>query len=797
MSFLHPALLAMAALAALPVILHLIMRPKPKRFLFPALRLIESRRKSNVRRLRLRHIWLLLLRILIIVLIVLAVARPVVPAAHYGLTTVEMLLLGGIAIVCLAAYFAALRFWTRPAGRSDFLYRRALLRGGSGSLAALLVLLLVAWPYARRISAEVTNPGETGPSEDRPVAAVFMFDTSRSMEYQRTGQTRLERAKQIALAHLATLPSGSRVAVGTSSEDQPIVFQADLAGARERIEDLETRAVSHALEQRVRGAFDAQAGDRKRGLADQLVLPEDQRRDHFARAVYLFTDLAESAWTGTRVKTLRERLEMDEWLQMFVVDVGVEEPINVGLVGANPSVEVATTDAPLSVRSEISVVGDPSDVTVELYVDGAGGPVKRGQSTIRAEPGQPSRIPFPIAAPSGGVIQGELRILRGDPYSPDNVRYFTITVDPPPRVLVVSDESLDGRLWAEALRARGYDVADARSVQLGTERLESYAAVYLINVTRPSAETWERLGDYVRAGGGLGVILGTRVDPLAYDLEQAQAVLPAKILAQIAFPTPEFFRPIDDGHPVFAKFADFGGYGWLTNRDVRRHYVVEPDDEAAVIAKYTYSREDRPALVLRTIDSGRVALLTTGVDSTEGWSDLPKADWQFLALADQLTRFISGRSGGKRNFIVGEPATIRFSNAELPEQVLLRTPKLEQRPIPVKESGRVVIDRLDEVGSYTLSSPPDGPELHGGLSANLPPGESDFTKLDEAELDGLFGEDRYQIAEDAQSLEIVVRDATLGAEFMPYVVMLLVLVFCGEQFVSNRFYDQEQSPERD
>src|SRR5688572_14914313 len=68
MSFLHPVLLGLLALAAIPVILHFLMRPKPKRFIFPALRLIEMRRKTNVRRLRLRHVWLLLLRIAVVAL---------------------------------------------------------------------------------------------------------------------------------------------------------------------------------------------------------------------------------------------------------------------------------------------------------------------------------------------------------------------------------------------------------------------------------------------------------------------------------------------------------------------------------------------------------------------------------------------------------------------------------------------------------------------------------------------------------------------------------------------------------
>lgn len=793
MSFLHPALLAMAALAAVPVILHLIMRPKPKRLMFPALRLIESRRKSNVRRLRLRHIWLLLLRVAIILLLVLALARPLVPAANYGLTGGEMFIFAGIALVCLVGYFAALRFWARPAPRGDFLYRRSLLRGGSGLLAALLVLLLVAWPYARRITAEVTNPDPAQPSEDRPVAAVFLFDTSASMAYQFKGQSRLEQARTIALAQLSKLPAGSRVAVATSAGTEPVVFQADLAGAQARIEALDTQALSQPLEQRVRSAFTVQENDRQRGIGAQVALPEAQRRDHFARAVYLFTDLAASAWNGAKTTTLQQKLESNPWLQMFVVDVGVKEPVNVGIVGAEPSVDVATAEQAISLQVRLTASGsDSSDATVQLYVQQSGEAIKQGQTTVRVTPGQANPIKFPLVPLAEHIIQGELRLLQGDPFTPDAVRHFTVTIEPRPQILVVADEPLDAMLWSEALRARGYDVTDVKTEQLGTQRLETFAAIYLINVKAPKTRTWERLAEHVRRGNGLGIILGTRVDPLAYNAEAAKALLPANVLAQVSFEPPEFFRPLDDNHPVFAPFAELGGYGWLTRRDVRRHYVVEPDEGAAVIAAYTYDEEQRPALVLDAVGAGRVALLTTGVDSTNSWSDLPKAVWPFLALADHLTQYIAGRSGGKRNFVIGETATIRLPGVKLPKKVLLRTPTLDQRPISVQQNGLIVLDELHQIGSYTLTSPPDTPKIHGGLSVNLPPSESDFTRLGKSDLDSLFGADRYQIATDADSLEVVVRDATLGAEFMPYLAIALILIFCGEQWVSNRFYDEEQ-----
>jgi len=76
MTFLTPWLLGGAALAAVPVILHLVMRQQPQHVTFPALRFLRLDRVSNRQRLKLRHLLLLALRVAAIVLLALALARP-------------------------------------------------------------------------------------------------------------------------------------------------------------------------------------------------------------------------------------------------------------------------------------------------------------------------------------------------------------------------------------------------------------------------------------------------------------------------------------------------------------------------------------------------------------------------------------------------------------------------------------------------------------------------------------------------------------------------------------------------
>jgi len=83
-TFLHPLALVGLAAAAIPALLHLLERRVPPEALFPPLRYLSEAERQNARRLKLRHLLLLLLRTALIVLIVLAAARPLFPTQTSG-----------------------------------------------------------------------------------------------------------------------------------------------------------------------------------------------------------------------------------------------------------------------------------------------------------------------------------------------------------------------------------------------------------------------------------------------------------------------------------------------------------------------------------------------------------------------------------------------------------------------------------------------------------------------------------------------------------------------------------------
>jgi hypothetical protein len=78
-SFLHPLALLGLAAAAIPTLLHLLQRRTPPELEFPPLRYLSEAERQSARRVKLRHLLLLLLRTGLIVAVVLAAARPLVP----------------------------------------------------------------------------------------------------------------------------------------------------------------------------------------------------------------------------------------------------------------------------------------------------------------------------------------------------------------------------------------------------------------------------------------------------------------------------------------------------------------------------------------------------------------------------------------------------------------------------------------------------------------------------------------------------------------------------------------------
>jgi hypothetical protein len=331
--------------------------------------------------------------------------------------------------------------------------------------------------------------------------------------------------------------------------------------------------------------------------------------------------------------------------------------------------------------------------------------------------------------------------------------------------------------------------------------LDEYDAICLVNVINPTDEQWRQLGRYVDGGGGLAVFLGVTNDDgkLAdsYKRAQAQVFLPGK---------PDIYTRKGNSrlrldaldHPVFRKireYADRGAKAVLENElEIYRFWKVEPTEDAAVLA--TYTDDDRSAAILsRNHGQGRTVMFTTAVDAKNfrhEWNTLTKLEnsWVWLALAQPLVEHLARLSDVAYTVDAGEAVTIPLPSSD---PVLLRRPNLTQTSrTPKPGFTQLIVEDTDVVGHYELARVgAGGGTTLAGFSVNPPARESDFTRLDATELDELFGVGQYQVARDIGELQSDVNLANLGKEVVSVLMVLVIVAFCGEHLVANRFYEAE------
>ena len=711
MTFANPLLLAGTALVALPIVLHLIMRRKPRLLEFPALRFVQQRHESNRRRLRLRHLLLLALRIAVIGLLAMALARPSVKL--------------------------------------------------SGVLG----------------------------SQEAPVAAALVFDTSPRMEYRQGNRTRVEAARELGLWLLGQLPEESQIAV-LDSRPGPAAFQVDRGTAEQRINRLGTVAGWQAM-------TDA--------LEEALRLLGDSELIH--KEVYVFTDLARAAWPGSWAARLASRAAEVPGVGIYVIDVGTPEPKNFALGDVGLSADVLARRSPLKIRSQLSVTGPGGERTVELYMlDAQRKEQKRSQETCTLKPDESQQVEFSIGGLDLGTHQGVLRIVGEDNLGCDDARFFTVEVQRPWRILVAAPKPARryGLFLTEALapanfRRTGQARFDCDVItldELPKRGLEPYSAVCLLDPTPLKPDVWGKLADFASEGHGVAVFLGhnARLEP--FNQPDAQELLPGKLLRQARRPDGDLYlAPRDFQHPILKPLASLAGAIPWNGLPVYRYWQLdEPAGGVHVVLPFTAGR---PALLERPLGKGRVLTMTTPVSDRPGqkaWNLLLPAgeeSWPFVILANTMMSYLVGSSDQRLNYFAGQTVVLQLDSNEQRRNYLLSAPGDLEFPLSADLKQHVlVVTSAETAGNYRVRAGGTVSGVDRGFSVNLPEEQTRLDRLTDEELAEVFGPLQYRVARDRNELEMDFTEGRVGRDLFPLLIVLIALLLGLEHLVANRFYRQ-------
>ncbi len=335
MLFLHLSLAAFgSSLVVIPVVLHLLMRQRPRHYVFPALRFVQARKLANQRSLKLRHVILLLLRCLAIAALALSLSRPFIPSTQMA----NAALLGLLGVSALASFALALVTYTND--------RQRALASGLGLLGLLLAFLTGALAWKTRVGNAERLFGDA----ELPVAAAVIFDVSPRMDYRHHNQTRLDAAKEFGDWLLRQFPADSQVAIMRTS-DPRAVFSVDNSAAAAALESLEVACDVVPLPQLIAPA---------RELLDTSPLTRKE--------IYVLTDLTERAWNSSEPQ-LQELLSRDPPVMVQLLDVGLEHTSNMMLGDLRLSSNYLALGESLSLDVSVDATDDSGAQQIELYVE--------------------------------------------------------------------------------------------------------------------------------------------------------------------------------------------------------------------------------------------------------------------------------------------------------------------------------------------------------------------------------------------------------------------------------------------
>ncbi len=702
--FVNPALVAGTALAAVPLVIHLLNRQRHRPLQWAAMRFVLEAYKRTRRRARIENLLLLLLRMAAVALLALAAARPYAGADGPLSALTEsrrdvVLVLDGSAS-------------TRYRENVESVFERAVARARELSLEldagrGDTVRLVLAGQYPRLLSwrsptEAVSLLGTLDEPTDEPfdlTAALGEVVRFAEEDAAGSGQSSLEVRLLTDLQRISFAPAPSETAAPARSGGS------------------------------AQGVPGGPGGEEDGG---QLVLAEELDR------------LQE---LGVRV---------------YVEDLGPADttPPNIGV----RAIELPTGLLAPGLPMEIQVVVDNhgararSDVRVSLSVDGEKRPHKRLES-LPARGSDRATFSIQFATPGAHVLTASV---DADRLTSDDARTRVVTVPPPVRTLLVdgaphADLELDEvGFVAAVLQPPDPELLDedARPF-LPRVVLESdlhaadfdfgdFDVVLLANVARISERTALELEKWVATGGALIVSVGDQVDGPAWNQRLYRAdgsgLLPAELDRAVAVASrrESYYRvrDFDAQHPAFAFFADERWQPLLTEVPVYEFYATRPAFENARVLARLDDQEQSPLLIERPYDRGSVFLWTTTLDNA--WTRLPESPRTLVPLVHELLRYAGRPRQAARNVGVGQP--LQAEVTAFPRELALVRPDGSRRALDAEPQPAgtnlwrlPTVTETDRAGLYTI----DAGAESVSFSVQVDPREGDLDRLGSAELESL------------------------------------------------------------
>ena len=514
-----------------------------------------------------------------------------------------------------------------------------------------------------------------GLAGSRAALHVIVLDNSYSMGYEADrpdAKTHLDQAKRLARALLDRLSSGgdSVALVTAASPARAVIARGtyDLESVRDAIGRIELAAADTDLP----GALAAAA----------KIAAEDQRQPD--KRLDVLTDDAAGAWRGqpeSAFKAIAPQLSK-AFATVTIHDLGQPDEFNAAVLSVEPAGGLVRVGFPNPLVAVARGFGPaPRDGSVRWSIDGQPLPAAAGTVSLNPQtaPVVRSDIPFTTGGPHVITVA-----LDADRLPVDDVRHRVVNVAADLKVLIVEGRRGTGPLsgsgaFLDLVLAPPADAAGRASrsyvdperisdLELSNKNLGDYRAVLLAGVGSLTAQTADRLEQFVKAGGALVLFAGDAISADNYNsLLLPRGLLPGP-LTQRKTSTDGFhfdFKPDGNLPRMLQSFRGLQKSG-LDTAAISTYWDVDVDPKRNVdrvlnylpAANQTAGGKGDPALTVQSLGEGKVVWFSTTADAE--WTTLPARNAYIALMHEMLHNTVTG---GDRwmNLTAGQPLAVPAS----------------------------------------------------------------------------------------------------------------------------------------
>ena len=451
--------------------------------------------------------------------------------------------------------------------------------------------------------------------------------------------------------------------------------------------------------------------------------------------------------------------------------IGREDRNNISVQSLDFSRMLLGVGQKFQVRANLKNHGDAaySDLRVYFRVDGT----ERAAAQVALGPNESGQVLFTYTFETAGSHVIAVSADAPDALKSDNTLLASVPVFEKLPVLLVNGRTSREPLGGEtdfleiALRpfqnAKGNlaDLIETRVIepqQLDERALKDVRVAVVANVSRLEEHQVRALEAFVRAGGGLLLFPGSRVDTAWWN-----RALAAEGRGLLPYPLAELEGGLEENaahstilmqhfeHPALQLFNDPRN-GDLSTANIRLWYKLATtafqalEKPAASVsnawknaattnaaAPYVLARLSSGAafLVEKTYGAGSVICCT--IPCSAEWSNLPMRPF-YLPLMQQLVTHLAANFEPARNVEIGRPLVAVLPAALGGKQVLLSDPDGKKYKLDVTSEGGRALAHLDDTrkpGLYILEAPDRAP-IHFVVNASR--AESDLAQLPADEI---------------------------------------------------------------